>query len=549
MKKIISFILPLLVAIQLWGQDTIEVVNIENQAVRDYMEDAWKTYGENPDYRVSVITQYNSAEKYGSDLDRPRGKQVQWIPTTTAENIEEVRITVSENSDYSDAHIFYPAQKGDSSFVICNLLPNCIYFYKVEEFLTNGTMTEMVSGEFRTVGQVRMIQVPNCRNIRDLGGWPTQYGVPVKYGRLYRSGSLDRVKSEGRKVFVDDLNVLAELDLRHEVKHTSSFLGSDKDYLRISHEAYMKGMTQKNSVYVDDLVWIIDRMKENKGVDWHCAIGCDRCGTLSFLIEGLLGVSELDLCRDYELSTFSLSEKNKRVRSPLKSMLDHIRKHGPKDDLAQCFYNYWLSIGMKEDDLSYFLQEMLDDGSDASVQDSIMSRIEIYKSRRAEFFYENEDGTCQATDSTILIPRQLYASKPSGDGASASSSSSSKPVKYRVKKGDTLSKIAKKYGTTVDKLKKLNHLKSDMIREGQVLTVKSTGGETTTTKTKVSSSGGQTKTTSSGGQTKVTHTIKKGETLGGIANRYHVTVSDIKRWNNLKSDRIVAGEKLIIYKK
>ena len=521
MKKIISFILALLMVLQLWGQDTIEVINIENQAVQDYMKDAKKTYEENPDYRVSVITTYNSAEKYGGDLDRPRGKLVQWIPSTTAVNIKEVRITVSENDDYIGASIFHPENKGDSSFLICNLLPDCIYFYKVEELQTNGTQTEMASGSFRTVGQVRMIQVPNSRNIRDLGGWPTQYGVPVKYGRLYRSGSLDRIKSEGRRVFVDDLNVLAELDLRHEVKHTSSFLGNDKDYLRISHGSYLNGITHQYSVYVTDLMWIIDRMKENKNVDWHCAIGCDRCGTLSFLIEGLLGLSELDLCRDYELSTFSLSEKNKRVRSPLKSMIDHIKTHGPKDDLAQCFYNYWLSIGMGGEDLDYFLQEML--GIDFS--DSTWKEIRIEEAQKAGFSYERKEGVGLTTDSTNLT---------TNNGSAAA-----KAVKHKVKKGDTLSKIAKKYGTTVDKIKKLNNLKSDMIHEGQQLIVKSGGGGTTTTKE--TSNGGQSK--------KIYHTIKKGETLGSIANRYKVKVSDIKKWNKLSSDRIIAGKKLIIYKK
>ena len=517
MKKYISFILTLFVAMQLWGQDTIEVVNIENQAVQDYMEDARKTYEENPDYLVSVITTYNSAEKYGLNLDKPQGKLIEWTPSTTGANVQEVRITVSENSDYSDGYIFHPDYKWDSSFVIYNLLPNCVYFYKVEEFLTNGDSTEMVSGKFRTEGQVRMIQVPNCKNIRDLGGWPTQYGVPVKYGRLYRSGSFDRINSEGRKILVDDLNVLAELDLRHEVDHTTSLLGKDKDYLRIPHEAYLKGLTQHNSVYVLDLMWIIDRMKENKNVDWHCAIGCDRCGTLSFLIEGLLGLSELDLCRDYELSTLSLSEKNKRVRIHLKNLLDHVRTHGPKDNLAQCFYNYWLSIGMGGEDLDYFLQEMLD----IDFNDSIWIKTRIEEANKAGYSYEKKEGVIQTITSTSYV-------------------TPSKPVTYRVKKGDTLSKIANKYGTTVSKLKKLNNLKSDVIREGQVLTVKTSGGGSSTTNSN--------KSTSKWQQKKTTHVIKNGETLGGIAKHYKVTVSDLKKWNKLKSDKIVAGKKLIIYK-
>lgn len=361
MKKAFTLILTLLAVLQLWGQEDLEIINIENQAVQDYMADAKKTYEENSDYRVSVITKYNNTKIYGRKLYWPQGKPVEWIPTTVADSISEVRITVSENGDYSDPYTFHPDTKGDSSFVIRNLLPNRVYHYKVEEFLLNGKKTEMVSGKFRTIGQVRMIQVRNCNNVRDLGGWPTQYGVPVKYGRLYRSASFGRMTSEGRHDFVDNLKVVAELDLRLEREVTSniSSLGEDKDYLRISNVAYMSGMTKQYKVYAQDLKWIIARMKENKNVDWHCAIGCDRCGTLSFLIEGLLGFSELDLCRDYELSTLSLSETNKRERSPLKGMIAHMKTFGPEDNLAQCFYNYWLNIGMQRQELDYFLQEML----------------------------------------------------------------------------------------------------------------------------------------------------------------------------------------------
>jgi len=47
--------------------------------------------------------------------------------------------------------------------------------------------------------------------------------------------------------------------------------------------------------------------------------------------------------------------------------------------------------------------------------------------------------------------------------------------------------------------------------------------------------------------TYITHKIKSGETLGGIAIKYHTTVKNIKNWNNLKSDNIRAGKTLRIY--
>ena len=366
MKKNLILLFAVKVAFQLWAQDTIEVVNIENRAVREYMADALRTYTQNDDYKVSVVTKYNNSDIYGKKLYWPNGKLVTWEPTVPPEEIKEILITVGEREDYKGAYTFNPDENDVSSYMIRNLLPNRLYYYKVEEIQVDGTVTQMAHGKFRTEGQVRMIQVRNNSNIRDLGGWPTQYGVPVKYGRLYRSGSLERTTRQGRHDFVDNLGVVAELDLRHEVKRTTSCLGEDKDYLRISHGMYLSGIKEKNDVYVTDLRWVIMRLHEGKNVDWHCAIGCDRCGTLSFLVEGLLGLSELDLCRDYELSTFSLSRKNKRVRSPLKSMLNHIRTYGPKDDLAKCFYNYWLSIGMEKRELDYFLHIMLGVKNDSS---------------------------------------------------------------------------------------------------------------------------------------------------------------------------------------
>ena len=362
MKRITSILLALLIVTQMWAHDSIpdiEVVNIENQAVQDYMADAARTYAANNDYRVSVITKYNNTQKYGKKLYWPQGKAVSWTPTVAASEISEIRISASEYEDYRDAFTYNPDSKDATSYTIRNLLPGCVYHYKVEEILKDGTVNVVDSGVFRTVGQVRMIQALNNSNVRDIGGWPTQYGAPVRYGRLYRSGSLERFTAQGRHAMVDNLKIVAELDLRNETRRTTSCLGADKDYLRISHGMYTDGITRRYSVYVTDLRWIIARLAEGKNVDWHCAIGCDRCGTLSFLIEGLLGMSELDICRDYELSTLSLSAKNKRVRSPLKSMFRHIKQYGPDDNLAKCFYNYWLHIGMKREELDYFLTVML----------------------------------------------------------------------------------------------------------------------------------------------------------------------------------------------
>ena len=352
MKKI-SVIFLFMLSLTIWAQDYIEVVNIENPVVQAYLADS--TYYFDTNYKNSISSKYGS-RTLDYDTDWPQGKVVKWSSSTPAELISEVRISVSENANYKDCATHNPSKLTASSFTIRNTIPGCMYYYKVEEILNDGDINLLTEGAFRTTGQLRMIQVRGSHNVRDLGGWPTQYGVPIKYGRLYRSGNLDKMNSFGYHDFVENLNVGAELDLRSESKLVHSRLGEDKDLLISGNSSYMVGLTKSTSSFAKDLQWIVARLREGKNVDWHCAIGCDRCGTLSFLIEGLLGVGEIDLCRDYELSTFS---KHERTRDHLNSMIKHIQTFGPADDLALCFYNYWLNIGLTQEDLNFFLHEML----------------------------------------------------------------------------------------------------------------------------------------------------------------------------------------------
>ncbi len=114
-------------------------------------------------------------------------------------------------------------------------------------------------------------------------------------------------------------------------------------------------------------------------------------------------------------------------------------------------------------------------------------------------------------------------------------SSSKKAKTYTVKAGDNLTKIADANGVSVADIKEWNGLDSDVIQEGQVLKLYSTK-ETTKKEKKETKS----KTTY--------HTVKKGETLGKLADKYNCSIADLKKWNNLKKDTIEIGQKLIVKK-
>ena len=93
---------------------------------------------------------------------------------------------------------------------------------------------------------------------------------------------------------------------------------------------------------------------------------------------------------------------------------------------------------------------------------------------------------------------------------------------YAVVKGDTLYGIANKFGVSVNNLKSINNLTSNTLSIGQVLKIP---GTTTN---------------------KVTYTVKKGDNLYSIARTYNTTVNEIKSLNNLTSNLLSIGQTLIL---
>ncbi len=113
---------------------------------------------------------------------------------------------------------------------------------------------------------------------------------------------------------------------------------------------------------------------------------------------------------------------------------------------------------------------------------------------------------------------------------------------YIVKQGDTLTKIAKKYNTTVTTLKKINELTSNTIKVKQKLVV-STSSKTATVQASVTTEKTET-TTSATKVTTNTYTVVNGDTLFKVSRQTGMTVTELKAINNLTSNTIKVGQKL-----
>jgi len=137
-------------------------------------------------------------------------------------------------------------------------------------------------------------------------------------------------------------------------------------------------------------------------------------------------------------------------------------------------------------------------------------------------------------------------------------------IVYTVKKGDYLGKIAEKHRVSVNDIRQWNKLKQNTVYVGQKIVIhtkqpvsapktavaqttsvpagKTGGSSAPTTRSSTSTA----KSQSDSGSLKIYHEVKPGDNLHRIAERYDVSVSDIREWNKLSSTVINVGQKLVI---
>ncbi len=126
-------------------------------------------------------------------------------------------------------------------------------------------------------------------------------------------------------------------------------------------------------------------------------------------------------------------------------------------------------------------------------------------------------------------------------------------VVHTVRRGESLWLIARAYDTTVANVKRWNGLRSDRLNQGDRLDVYY-GGTTTTASTVAAKPAGTSATPelpsppgAAGGDQELTYTVRRGDTLDGIARMHGVSVGDIRAWNELSSSRIYPGNKLKLH--
>ena len=282
---------------------TVDDYDIENPGVRAYLENV--DYSDDPDYTRSEVSNYPGT-------DKPNPVKLTWQGKAST-------VRISTSPDLSGS---WDVAAQESPASIYNLTPGVRYFYSV--IAADGSVVR--ESCVIPKGPLRMIN-GLLKNTRDLGGWKAG-DKTVKYGKIYRGANLDDIQQDASKmdIVVNRLGVGVDLDLRGLPPGTQGGSGENNPwkptdpviykniqlwhYFVPSANKYLQvdvspGETADQYQYA--IRCIIDWLKDGKVIYFHCHGGADRTGTLAFLLEGLLGVSESDMSKDFELTTYSNS--------------------------------------------------------------------------------------------------------------------------------------------------------------------------------------------------------------------------------------------------
>ncbi|MFC9440273.1 tyrosine-protein phosphatase [Nocardia sp. NPDC057030] len=168
----------------------------------------------------------------------------------------------------------------------------------------------------------RHIAFERLHNFRDLGGYPTEDGRAVRWGRLFRSDSLSKLRDADLRRFLDlgvttvvDLRYPWEIDSKGRVPHYDSL---DYHNLSIEHRPYDQAALGPDietgpylaerflEVAYDGVEEIREALRVIAAADgptvFHCASGKDRTGLIAALVLTLLGVSEQQIVEDFTLT-------------------------------------------------------------------------------------------------------------------------------------------------------------------------------------------------------------------------------------------------------
>lgn len=319
---------------------------IVNRAVVEYTE------SENVNDAANIYKKYSASGVLDTGLPVTLSYSVKGIPE--GYSVKNAELYVSENKDFSKS-VVYNLSADKTSVDVYNLKTDTQYYYRFIITTTNDIKTS-VESSFKTADTPRMLNVDGVRNIRDIGGWNTVYNKKIKQGLLFRSSEIDgsvdlkyKISPDGVNTMLTVLGINTEMDLRHFSDGAENLnpLGVGVEHIYYGAPMYGEVFTDSGKASIRKI--FADLADENNyPVLLHCTHGLDRTGTVCYLLGAVLGVSENDLMRDYQLS--AMCHGSLWAENQMNEFIGQLKSY-EGSTIQQKAENYLLSAGVTSEEI------------------------------------------------------------------------------------------------------------------------------------------------------------------------------------------------------
>ena len=270
-------------------------------------------------------------------------------------DLNESVLELSETEDFRKPLLIRTER---TSAEVGNLKADQKYFWRV-----NGCESYC----FFTDGAPRWIAADGIVNVRDNGGWKTGNGMRIRQGMLFRGSEMEwqsyhdrdpskehhlQIAEEGIRVIHEELGVRTDLDLRLAAQGwlLESPLGKDVDLRVIPLLPYHQLWEDHQEAAIKTIFELLAD-PEAYPIYYHCWGGSDRAGTVAFLLEALLGVSEEDMILDYEASSMACWGRRMRSSKNFSRFEACLVPYAPEGSWQERSEKYLLSCGVSPETL------------------------------------------------------------------------------------------------------------------------------------------------------------------------------------------------------
>ena len=246
----------------------------------------------------------------------------------------------------------------DTTLPVWNLKLDTRYYWQIAIKSNNRVVRKTRRFSFTTAALwPRMIYLDGTTNVRDIGGRINGEGRAIRQGLFYRSAEFNQnhiITPLGISQ-IQALGMACEIDLRNDGENPQAVLPDPIRYFRPASDigglvAYQYGLQNYGDQYRD--VFKVLAKQENYPVICHCRAGADRAGTVSALLEALIGYSEQQMAEDYQWTSLSVYGIRDSTSGDWRGTIAEIKSYDSLNGTVRAgAWNYLLAKGVSSDEL------------------------------------------------------------------------------------------------------------------------------------------------------------------------------------------------------